>query len=506
MAEGTTNWRRSVEIRQAPEASNPYVRWRVVGGFAPIQAMSSPMPDTQARELQARARFEVLRQRVFEDMGRASARWRLVWVLPVQVLVIALLLARGESTTRALIQVVTVVVMGLLFLRVRPGAHKNLGMSLFLVCVTGYFVLLGTTGGLSSPLLVSAGSMMAAASIKLTNPPWMRQAVFGFCLSGFVALALLSHTAIGTLDGPLAPAGHWPSPEYVTIALVASFAAMIGVYGIGCAVTRGYEHAALELAERREELCSENEDRTRALEGIAARLAHEVKNPLAAIKALSTHMARNTADAKAAERLAIVASEADRLQSIVDGFLSFSRGFDDLKVASVRPHEMARELAVLLETRAAEAGVTLEVNGDSTAILEADARKLRQVLLNLVLNAIQASPRGAGVEVTVRAESGEARIMVRDDGVGMTPEVLERIRKPYFTTREGGTGLGVAVARGLVEQHGGRLEFKSTPGKGTTVLIALPLKAKPCPCLPNPLRSFKAESEAEKSGPAIAGA
>jgi len=96
--------------------------------------------------------------------------------------------------------------------------------------------------------------------------------------------------------------------------------------------------------------------------------------------------------------------------------------------------------------------------------------------------------------------------MVRDDGVGMTPEVLERIRKPYFTTREGGTGLGVAVARGLVEQHGGRLEFKSTPGKGTTVLIALPLKAKPCPCLPNPLRSFKAESEAEKSGPAIAGA
>ena len=469
--------------------------------------MTSPTLDTHAREVQARARFEVLRRRVFEDMGRASARWRLTWVVPIQALVIALLVARGESTTRALVQVGTVAVLSLLLVgRVPPLSQERLGVGAFFICIASYFVLLATTGGLASPLLVTAASMMAAAAIKLPNPPWMRQSVFALCLVGFVLLALMSRTPVGALDGPLTPSGRWASAEYVTIALLGAFSAAIGVYGIGCAVTRGYERAALELAERREELCSENEDRTRALEGIAARLAHEVKNPLAAIKALSTHLARNATDTKAAERLAIVASEADRLQSIVDGFLSFSRGLDDLKVAPVRPHEMARELALLLETRAAEAGVALEVNGDSAVVLEADARKLRQVLLNLVLNAIQASPRGAGVGVTVGVESGEARITVRDEGVGMTPEVLERIRKPYFTTREGGTGLGVAVARGLVEQHGGRMDFKSTPGKGTTVVIALPLKAKPCPCLPNPLRTSKAEGEAEKSGPAIAGA
>jgi signal transduction histidine kinase len=460
----------------------------------------------EARELQARARFEVLRRRVFEEMGRSSSRWRIAWVLPFQVLVIAILVGRGESTVRAVVQGATVVVLGLLATGVPPLTHKNLGVGAFFVSLACYFVLLATTGGLASPLLVTAGSMMAAAAIKLPNPHWMRQSIFATCLLGFVALALLSRSPIGALDGPLTPAGHWPSAEYVTIALLAAFSAMIGVYGIGCAVTSGYERAALELAERREELCSENEDRTRSLEGIAARLAHEVKNPLAAIKALSTHLARNSTDAKAAERLAIVASEADRLQSIVEGFLSFSRGLDDLKLAPVRPHEIARELAVLLETRAEEAGVTLDVDGDPAVILEADARKLRQVLLNLILNAIQASPRGAGVEVTIGVDSGEARITVRDDGVGMTPDVLERIRKPYFTTREGGTGLGVAVARGLVEQHGGRLEFKSATGKGTMVIIVLPLKAKPCACLPNPVRSLKAEGEAEKSGPAIAGA
>ena len=84
---------------------------------------------------------------------------------------------------------------------------------------------------------------------------------------------------------------------------------------------------------------------------------------------------------------------------------------------------------------------------------------------------------------------------------------LDRIRKPYFTTKEGGTGLGVAVARGLIEQHGGRLEFRSAAGKGTTVTISLPTKAKPCLRLPNPLRAHKHDgAEAENQEPAIAGA
>jgi two-component system sensor histidine kinase HydH len=475
-------------------------------GFAQIQGMDVPLPESKARELQARARFEVLRRRVFEDMGRASGRWRLTWILPLHVLVIVLLVLRGESATRAIIQVAVVALLTVVFVVRLPWGFVRLHVATFVVGIVSYFLLLATTGGLASPLLISGASMMAAAAIKLPNPPWMRQTVLGLCLAGFVALALLSRTAVGALDGPLAPAGRWLSAEYITLALLAAFSAMIGVFGIGCAVTRGYERAALELAERREELCSENEDRTRALEAIAARLAHEVKNPLSAIKALSTHVSRNATDAKTAERLAIVAAEADRLQSIVEGFLSFSRGLDDLKLAPVRPYEMARELSVLLETRAAEAGVGLEVTGDPTVVLDADARKLRQALLNLVLNAIQASPQGAAVEVIVLVEGNGARITVHDDGFGMTPDVLERIRKPYFTTKEGGTGLGVAVARGLVEQHGGRLEFKSAPGKGTTVAMTLPLKAKACPCLPNPVRTIKHEGDAEKAEPAIAGA
>jgi len=186
-------------------------------------------------------------------------------------------------------------------------------------------------------------------------------------------------------------------------------------------------------------------------------------------------MARSTGDAKTAERLAIVAQEADRLQGIVDGFLGFTRGLDDLRPAPTRPYEIAHELLLLLETRAGDMGVTLEVLGDERAEVIADARKLRQALLNIVLNALQASPRGAKVTIAVARGGPETvRIRVVDRGVGMSKQVLERIRKPYFTTRAGGSGLGVAIARALVEQHEGQMLIESEPDKGTTVSIELP--------------------------------
>jgi len=141
----------------------------------------------------------------------------------------------------------------------------------------------------------------------------------------------------------------------------------------------------------------------------------------------------------------------------------------------VRAYEIARELLLLLETRAGDMGVTLEVLGDERAEVVADARKIRQALLNVVLNALQASPRGGKVTLAVARSGPETvRIRVVDRGAGMTKQVLERIRKPYFTTRSGGSGLGVAIARALVEQHDGRMLIESEPGKGTTVTIELP--------------------------------
>jgi signal transduction histidine kinase len=475
--------------------------------------MGQAHAQASAGEQHQRARFEALRGRIFDELHRASARWRLTWLLPLHVLVVAILVSQGESAVRASIQCGAVAVLGMLFVARVHHDHPVLKVASLPFGILSYFALLATTGGLASPLLVMGALLISAAAITTLHPAWLRPMIFCVILGGFATLAALSRTSVGALVGALAPAGGFASAEYVCITLFAAVFTTIGVYRMGCTMTCGYERAALELVERREELLC-NETESRELEGMAARLAHEVKNPLAAIKGLSTHMARNSADPKTAERLAIVAAEADRLQSIVDGFLSFSRGLDDLKVAPTRPHQVARELAVLLEARAQEAGVTLAVEGDEQLELDADARKLRQALLNVVLNAIQASPKGATVSVRVSRDcplKGSARIAVRDEGPGMTPDVLERIRKPYFTTKDGGTGLGVAVARGIVEQHGGRLEFESAPGKGTTVTLLMPRNATPCAMLPNPARTPKsttgtADTAGPEGEPVVAGA
>ena len=431
------------------------------------------------QEARGRARFEALRRSIFAEMARSSARMRLLWVVPFQVGVLALLLVRGFSTTAATVFAVTLLATTSLFLyQARTRVYTSSLLSL-LFGFTTYLVNIGVTGGLASPLVPTGISILFAAAVLLSDAK-AKRTFFSVAILAFVGMAFASGTRAGELVAPLTPDGTHPSREFILLSVGSLVLTAISMSRLGTTVSDAYARVAFELAARREELCSEGEDRTRALEGVAARLAHEVKNPLAAIKGLSTHMARSAADPKTAERLSIVAAEADRLQSIVDGFLSFSRGLDELHATPTRPHDLARELTLLLETRAADAGVTLDVTGDAAVTLTADARKLRQALLNLVLNAMQASPKGGRVTIDVGHTcpfKKETLVKVIDRGAGMTREVLERIQKPYFTTREGGTGLGVAVARGLVEQHGGSLEYESTPGRGTTVTLRLPTNA-----------------------------
>jgi signal transduction histidine kinase len=441
-----------------------------------------------------RARFEAVRRRVFEEMQEATSRKRTTMMVPFQVVVVAILAARGTAPARLGIQIAAfaVCLIGASYAERARNTHSAiLG---FLLASFAMLVSVGNTGGLASPLLLSVVPFLVGNSMN-PNLDRKRYAVLAFFLLGFVTMAVFSNTAIGELCGPLAPTVRWASGEYIALSLVSATMAALVVFKIGRAISAAYEHIALELAVRREELCDESEGRTRALEGIAARLAHEVKNPLAAIKGLSTHVARNATDEKVKERLTIVASEAERLQDIVEGFLSFSRGLDDLTIGPTKPYDIARELSLLLETRAADAGVTIEVRGSRELTLNADDKKLRQALLNLVLNAMQASSRGTTVtlEVAKSCADGAAVIRVMDRGAGMGPEIIERIRKPYYTTKEGGSGLGIAVARGIIEQHGGSLRFESTSGRGTTATVLLPAcaheaqskKAK----LPNPCRA-----------------
>src|SRR5262249_2382386 len=184
--------------------------------------------------------------------------------------------------------------------------------------------------------------------------------------------------------------------------------------------------------------------------------------------------ARQACDPDSAEQLRVVAAEVDRMEGILREYLSFSRPFEALQPQPVALGALADEVLSLMDARAASAGVLLRRRGD--AVIEADPRRLKDALFNLVGNAVEATGQGGKVEVQIEEAGDAARIAVRDSGRGMPPEVLQRIGTPFFTTRDEGTGLGVVVARATFAARGGRLVSPSEPGQGTTAVGPLPLR------------------------------
>lgn len=203
-----------------------------------------------------------------------------------------------------------------------------------------------------------------------------------------------------------------------------------------------------------------------------AELAHELKNPLAAMKALVQLGLRNPVESPSHERLALLEREVARMQELLVSHLGSARAAAEGAPEPVQLGPLVSGALRALAARAVVARVALSAKGD--AWVNGDPRRLEEALVNLIVNGIEATPAGGAVRVEVRPAGGRVEIRVSDTGRGMARETLRRLGTPYFTTREGGTGLGVALARAVIEQHGGSLRYRSEPGEGTTVEATLP--------------------------------
>jgi signal transduction histidine kinase len=226
------------------------------------------------------------------------------------------------------------------------------------------------------------------------------------------------------------------------------------------------------LDRMREDVIEAAEARQRSLECIGAKVAHELKNPLAAVKGLVQLLARGAADDRARERFGVIDGEVSRMERILRDYLSFARPLEELRPEPVELAVLCDDVLAVLEARAEVAGVTLGRSGAAAVV--GDPRRLKEALLNLVANALEATPAGGSVEVALAARAGGAEIAVRDTGRGITAADRARVGTPFFTTREGGTGLGLVLARAVARQHGGDLAIESEPGRGTTVRVQLP--------------------------------
>jgi two-component system sensor histidine kinase HydH len=228
--------------------------------------------------------------------------------------------------------------------------------------------------------------------------------------------------------------------------------------------------------------------RLSALGSLAAGIAHDIRNPLNAIKLLSSHaidaLGNGPDESPALKQLQTIRNEVDRLDEIVGGFLALAKE-RELQPEPVRVDAMLEDCLRLVRQDAEARGVRLtsELRAGDTRLL-LDPKQCTRAVLNVIINALEACAREGRVRVFSRVTETHCQIEIRDDGPGMSKEVVERAFDPYFTMKPTGTGIGLSITRGIIEEHGGTIELSSSPEHGCHVLISLPLEMAPKPAAP----------------------
>lgn len=227
---------------------------------------------------------------------------------------------------------------------------------------------------------------------------------------------------------------------------------------------------------------SDHQEWLASLGVLAATVAHEIRNPLTAIKARLFTLRKAVADSPArTEELDFISKEINRLETIVREFLQFARPAE-LQRVPVSPAELLREVADLLSPELSKLFIHLNLAEATRTRLDGDPQQLKQVLINLVQNATKSI--GKNGRITLRARDGRLTsahsaspavvLEVEDSGKGIPAEVQKHLFDPFFTTEKGGTGLGLPIAARIVERHGGIITFDTQLNQGTTFRIVLP--------------------------------
>lgn len=219
-------------------------------------------------------------------------------------------------------------------------------------------------------------------------------------------------------------------------------------------------------------------ERLSALGELAAGLAHEIRNPLGSVEGALRIVSRpELPEATRQEFRNLAQGEVERLKELVSNFLDFARP-RTAQPSPTSPAQLLQSVEHLVSETAGMARVTVrtEADADMQEIM-VDPQQIKQVLLNLALNSIQAMPGGGCLMLRASIRQGVVTFEVEDEGVGVPAEDVERIFDPFFTTRPDGTGLGLSIAHRIVTQHGGQIRARRNPGRGMTLAVELPVEA-----------------------------
>lgn len=310
----------------------------------------------------------------------------------------------------------------------------------------------------------------------------------GIYLVGSVPIALRVVGVMTGLTAPDAVTHGMASLSTTVVGLVTAVVGTMAFVGIFLDRARRQEMQAVAEQARRSETARlgaqiARMERLHVMNELSSTLAHELNQPLTATLTnaqLARHMA--TRSAAGCERLVALMDDIERDTKRASEVVSRVRNFVRTGSTQREPVDLRRivqEVLALVAGEAREAHIVLNTDLPADAVtVSGDAVQLAQVLLNLVLNALQASVDlpGRRIELRLRAGHGTAVMTVRDHGPGLAPQDLHQAGTPFYTTKPEGTGLGLSIARALVEQHGGSLVLRNAPGGGAVAMLTLPCR------------------------------
>lgn len=352
---------------------------------------------------------------------------------------------------------------------------------LMLITVLGAPVI-GVTGGSGSPFLAFMGPIAFLGG--LMAPTLKRGILFGVvCLP--LSLILSNDRNLGCFPpGPHAffEGDAATAPAHFFIAFGMNAVVMVVMLLIGMSIQAILRRVFGDMFFARQQTLVSLTHRNKELESVASTVAHELKNPLAAIQGLVELMARNTPrDSRDADRIDVILRETGRMARTLDEFRNFTRPLSRLNLWKASLSDLLYEVVNLNEGIAKSRKVDLRLEIREEVDVECDPHKVGQALTNVVQNAIEAMDQGGLVVLMLDAIDvrgvRHARIQVTDNGPGLAFEVKNRLFIPGTTTKKGGSGVGLVIARSICEQHGGTLDLENGAETGCVATLTFPHKA-----------------------------
>jgi signal transduction histidine kinase len=224
----------------------------------------------------------------------------------------------------------------------------------------------------------------------------------------------------------------------------------------------------------KEKLLGLNKEKYSTINELAIGIAHEIKNPLCSLKGFVQLMARKKDFCSNRYYLDLMEQDINRIDEIVSEFLQLSKPWgEDICIQNI--NNILRETCYTMESYSSSRNIKISLSSHFSAFIKADKTRIKTALTNIIKNSIEASEYGANIDIYTIINNNNVDIIIKDYGIGIPVQIIDKIGQPFFTTKESGTGLGLMVSKSIIEGHRGTVIIKSEYGKGTEITISLPL-------------------------------